>query len=324
MPEQSGEACNLISRSTPIAFHANGKFWVNNHAHVLTSNGKADLGFLSYYINSINLEPYITGSAQPKLNKKNLDGIKVPLPLLDEQKRIAAILDKADAIRCKRQQAIQLADDFLRAVFLDMFGDPVTNPKSFPVGTIRDFVETANYGSSGKASETEGEYPMLRMGNITYQGAWDFTNLKYIDLSDKDKPKYLTQKGDLLFNRTNSKELVGKTAVFEDEKPMAIAGYLVRVRANELGNNYYISGYLNSKHGKKTLVGMCKSIVGMANINAQELQNIKIILPPIELQNKFENIVKATKKKLKNFDKSSDLLNSNFNSLSQKAFAGEL
>ncbi|WP_286889309.1 restriction endonuclease subunit S [Pseudoalteromonas sp. ESRF-bin5] len=250
--------------------------------------------------------------------------LEIPLPPLDEQKRIAAILDKADAIRRKRQQAIQLADDFLRSVFLDMFGDPVTNPKGFPMGTIRDFVETANYGSSGKASETEGEYPMLRMGNITYEGGWDFTNLKYIDLSEKDKPKYLTQKGDLLFNRTNSKELVGKTAVFEEEKPMAIAGYLIRVRTNELGNNYYLSGYLNSAHGKKTLVGMCKSIVGMANINAQELQNIKVLLPPIELQNEFEMIVKITKQKVKSFNRSSELLNDNFNSLSQKAFAGEL
>lgn len=265
-----------------------------------------------------------SSTTMPIVNKSNFSEFEIPLPPLDEQKRIAAILDKADAIRRKRQQAIQLADDFLRSVFLDMFGDPVTNSKGFPIGTIRDFVETANYGSSGKASETEGEYPMLRMGNITYEGGWDFTNLKYIDLSEKDKPKYLTQKGDLLFNRTNSKELVGKTAVFEEEKPMAIAGYLIRVRTNELGNNYYLSGYLNSAHGKKTLVGMCKSIVGMANINAQELQDIKIILPPIELQNEYEKIVKATKSKLKSFDKSAELLDDNFNSLSQQALKGQL
>lgn len=295
---------------------------------IIRNNEKVNLSFLKHYLASPlcqrEINQFENGAAQPNLSAKDLKSFKIPLPPLDKQKRIAAILDKADAIRRKRQQAIQLADDFLRSVFLDMFGDPVTNPKDFPIGTIRDFVETANYGSSGKASETEGEYPMLRMGNITYEGGWDFTNLKYIDLSEKDKPKYLTQKGDLLFNRTNSKELVGKTAVFEEEKPMAIAGYLIRVRTNELGNNYYLSGYLNSAHGKKTLVGMCKSIVGMANINAQELQNIKILLPPIELQNEFENIVKTTKQKLKCFNKSSKLLNDNFNSLSQKAFAGEL
>jgi type I restriction enzyme S subunit len=253
-----------------------------------------------------------------------LKNLKIPLPPLNEQKRIAAILDKADAISRKRQQAIQLADDFLRSVFLEMFGDPVTNPKGFTIGTIRDFVGTAKYGSSGKASETEGEYPMLRMGNITYKGSWDFKKLKYIDLDENDKDKYLAKKGDLLFNRTNSKELVGKTAVFEEEKPMALAGYLVRVRPNERGNNYYLSGYLNSSHGKKTLMGMCKSIVGMANINAQELQNIKITLPPIELQNRFEQIVKDVNCKVKKYDNSQNCLGDLFNSLSQKAFAGEL
>lgn len=265
------------------------------------------------------------GGAQPNINQAMIKGTQIPLPpLLAEQKRIAAILDKADAIRRKRQQAIQLADDFLRSVFLDMFGDPVTNPKGFTIGTIRDFVETANYGSSGKASETEGKYPILRMGNITYKGGWNFSKMKYIDLSEKDKPKYLAQQGDLLFNRTNSKELVGKTAVFEEETSMAIAGYLIRVRTNERGNNYYISGYLNSSHGKQTLVGMCKSIVGMANINAQELQNIKIMLPPIELQNRYEKIVKELNQKIKTHERSKDYLGSLFNSLSQKAFAGDL
>lgn len=258
------------------------------------------------------------------LNKEKLLRLKILLPPLDEQKRIAAILDKADAIRRKRQQAINLADDFLRSVFLDMFGDPVTNTKGFPKGTIRNFVATANYGSSGKASETEGEYPILRMGNITYKGRWDFTKLKYIDLCEKDKPKYLAEKGDLLFNRTNSKELVGKTAVFEDDVPMAIAGYLVRIRPNELGNNYYLSGYLNSLHGKQTLVSMCKSIVGMANINAQEVQNIKILLPPIELQNKFEKIVQDVNFKVKKHERSQISLDDLFKSLSQKAFVGEL
>ncbi|MGE6461188.1 restriction endonuclease subunit S [Pseudoalteromonas tetraodonis] len=333
----NNSATNIIPAGTILTATrmALGKFAINTvdmainqdlKALFINDETKVDRDFLIRFLES--KAQYIDsegkGATVKGITLDFLKHLEIPLPLLDEQKRIAAILDKADTIRRKRQQAIQLADDFLRSVFLDMFGDPVTNPKGFPIGTIRDFVETANYGSSGKASETKGQYPMLRMGNITYEGAWDFTNLKYIDLSEKDKPKYLTQKGDLLFNRTNSKELVGKTAVFEEEKPMAIAGYLIRVRTNELGNNYYLSGYLNSAHGKKTLVGMCKSIVGMANINAQELQDIKILLPPIELQNEYEQIVRATKSKLKSFDKSAELLDDNFNSLSQQALKGQL
>ncbi|HFQ5014821.1 TPA: restriction endonuclease subunit S [Vibrio vulnificus] len=265
-----------------------------------------------------------SSTTMPIVNKTTFSELEIPLPPLDEQKRIAAILDKADAIRQKRKQAITLADEFLRSVFLEMFGDPVTNPKGFPLGTIRDLVESANYGTSGKASESEGEYPVLRMGNITYQGSWDFSDLKYIDLTEKELPKYLVHKGDLLFNRTNSRELVGKTAVYEEELPMAFAGYLVRVRANEMGNTYYLSGYLNSGHGKKVLSGMCKSIVGMANINAQELQNIKLLLPPIELQNRYEEIVKAVRSRVSTQIVSLTELNELFSSLSQKAFSGQL
>ncbi|EIZ1351235.1 restriction endonuclease subunit S [Vibrio vulnificus] len=287
---------------------------------------KAFPKYVYYYCATLKekLKAASSSTTMPIVNKSNFSQFEIPLPPLDEQKRIAAILDKADAIRQKRKQAIELADEFLRSVFLDMFGDPVTNPKGFSVGTIRDIVSTVNYGTSGKASETDGEFPILRMGNITYKGGWDFSDLKYIDLDDKDQGKYLARKNDLLFNRTNSKELVGKTAVFNESRPMAIAGYLVRVRTNELGNPWYISGYLNSSHGKQTLLNMCKSIVGMANINAQELQDIKILLPPVELQNKYESIVKEVTERASRHHESVKELQVLFNALSQKAFSGQL
>ncbi|EOR8094703.1 restriction endonuclease subunit S [Escherichia coli] len=254
------------------------------------------------------------------LSVKKIQDIKIRLPSLKEQKRIAAILDKADAIRQKREQAIKLADDFLRAKFLEMFGTPANNIHRFPKGTIRDLVDSVNYGTSAKASIDSGEYPILRMGNITYQGRWDFTDLKYLDLSVKEKDKYLVKEGDLLFNRTNSKELVGKTAVYEEDRPMAFAGYLIRVRPNSIGNNYYISGYLNSIHGKITLMNMCKSIVGMANINAQELQNIEILIPPKHQQDEYEIIYKKIKKGLSIYDKSAMQLQLLASNLSNKYF----
>lgn len=289
---------------------------------------RLDRKYLAYYLRSDQfvrwVNEQVAGAKMPRVSMKIFWEHEIPLPPLEEQKRIVTILDKADAIRQKRQQAIALADDFLRSTFLDMFGDPVTNPKRFPQGTIRDLVESANYGSSAKASEDTGDYPILRMGNITYQGRLELSDLKFIDLHDSDKEKFLVRKGDLLFNRTNSKELVGKTAVFEQDNPMAFAGYLVRIRTNELGSNYYLSGYLNSAHGKKTLSNMCKSIVGMANINAQELQNIRISLPPIELQNRFEIIVKETNRRLLKHEKSRCKLEVLFASLTKKYFSGEL
>lgn len=264
------------------------------------------------------------GGAQPNISQGIIRDTLIPLPPIPEQKRIAAILDKADGIRRKRQQAIKLADEFLRSVFLDMFGDPVTNPKGWPIGTIRELASSVNYGTSEKAHETIGEFPVLRMMNITYEGKWDFTSLKYIDLDEKGKEKYLVFPGDLLFNRTNSKELVGKTAVYESTVPMAYAGYLVRLRTNERANPQYIAAYLNSAHGKMTLLNMCKSIVGMANINAQELQDINICIPPIELQNKFAAITSAIREHEKKMTDTHAEMDALFQSLSQKAFSGLL
>jgi len=94
----SEDGANLVARNTPIAFSISGKSWVNNHAHVLKFNTYAERRFVEFYLNSIDLTPYISGAAQPKLNQKNLNSIKIPNPSLTEQERIVSILDKFDAI----------------------------------------------------------------------------------------------------------------------------------------------------------------------------------------------------------------------------------
>lgn len=279
--------------------------------------------YLYYILNSDNFLNWSTCSAGSNIKNirvSELNDFTIKLPSIDDQMTIVNLMDKVSCIRQKREQAIKLADDFLRAKFLEMFGTPANNIHRFPTGKIRDLVDSVNYGTSAKASIDSGEYPILRMGNITYQGGWDFTDLKYLDLSVKEKDKFLVKEGDLLFNRTNSKELVGKTAVYEENRPMAFAGYLIRVRPNPIGNNYYISGYLNSIHGKITLMNMCKSIVGMANINAQELQNIEILIPPKHLQDEYEIIYKKIKKGLSIYDKSAMQLQLLASNLSNKYF----
>ena len=249
--------------------------------------------------------------------------IQIPLPPLETQQRIAAILGEADALRKKTQQLIDSYNELAQSIFLDMFGDPVKNPKGFKIGKIRDLTLDVKYGTSAKASDI-GKYTYLRMNNLTYSGYMDYSNLKYIDVDNNDLEKYSVRKGDLLFNRTNSKELVGKTAIVDSEKEMVIAGYLIRVRFNNRANPYFVWGYLNSVHGKLVLINMCKSIVGMANINAQELQGIKIHIPPVNLQNQFAEKIALIEKQKElarlSLKESEDL----FNTLLQKAFKGEL
>ncbi|WP_092926122.1 restriction endonuclease subunit S [Romboutsia hominis] len=285
--------------------------------------------YLYYFISQKRIYDRLINSQQktglPAVNFRTVSDIEILYPeSLEEQERIVSILEKAEDAICKREESNRLLDEYLKSVFVDMFGDPVTNPKGWDKGTIRDLVVEAKYGSSKKADELNGEFPILRMNNITYQGNWDFGSLKYIDLDEKEQEKYLVNKGDMLFNRTNSKELVGKTAVYREETPMAYAGYLVRVRANEKANTEFISAYLNSDYCKEVLKNMCKNIVGMANINAQEMQDIKIYMPPIELQDRFAQIVYSVESMKKKNINSNEELNNLFNSLMQRAFNGEL
>jgi type I restriction enzyme S subunit len=240
-----------------------------------------------------------------------------------EQRRIAAILDKADALRQKRRTALQKLDSLTQSIFLDMFGDPATNPKGWPITTIRELLESASYGSSEKASDT-GKYPMLRMNNLTFDGRMNLSALKYIDLPAEQEERWLVREGDILFNRTNSPDLVGKTAVFRHPEPMAYAGYLVRLRVNQEATSEFISAFLNSRYGKATLRGMCKSIIGMANINATEVQTIRIPKPPVELQRTFARLVIEMETHKRRQLSSEASMDAQFSSLQHRAFRGEL
>jgi type I restriction enzyme S subunit len=205
-----------------------------------------------------------------------------------------------------------------------MFGDPVLNPKGWQKGKISDVIIKTQYGTSNKADEGNGEFKILRMNNITYDGKWDFSSIKYVDLDKKEQEKFLVYKGEVLFNRTNSKELVGKTAVYKEDEPMAYAGYLVKATPNGKANGEFISSYMNTKYIKAKLLNMAKSIVGMANINAEEFKKIDIYIPPIELQNQFAGFVKQVDKLKVETQKSLEELENIYHSLMQRAFKGEL
>ncbi|MFA2893634.1 restriction endonuclease subunit S [Acinetobacter pittii] len=268
------------------------------------------------------LEKASSSTTLPIVNKSRFSELEIKYPSLAEQRRIASILDQADELRQKRQQAIEKLDQLLQATFIDMFGDPISNPKGWDVGCIGDMLESVKYGSSDKAT-LEGEIPILRMNNLTYSGEMDLTDLKYITKVQADE-KYLVKEGDILFNRTNSKELVGKTAIYVGPEPMAYAGYLVRARTKANYAPEYISAFLNSPWGKEKLQSMCKSIVGMANINAKEFQSIVLPIPPENEQIQFKNKVLTIREKKRLLINQLSILDTLFKSLQNQAFSGNL
>ncbi|MDR1072401.1 MAG: restriction endonuclease subunit S, partial [Treponema sp.] len=210
--------------------------------------------FTQYSINNSK------GSTNPYILFSDLAKYEFDLPPLTKQRKLADLLWAANTARVAHKKLLAATDELVKSRFVEMFGDPVTNPKGWERGTIRDIATDVRYGTSKPAIEG-GIYPYLRMNNITYDGYLDLSDLKTIDISEKEIEKCIVKYGDVLFNRTNSKELVGKTCVFTSDVPMIIAGYIIRIRLNHKAVPIYLSAILNSDYGKMTLRSMCKAII---------------------------------------------------------------
>ena len=254
------------------------------------NKNELDILYLSYFLKSKNfknqISKLITGSAQLNFGGSHLKKINLFLPELNVQKKVSTLLLLIDNTIKNMQRKISILEQLTKSLFTRIFGDIKTNDKNWEIKKLGEVVQT-QYGTSKKATSIVGKFPILRMNNITYSGEMDYKDLKYIELSDSEKEKFLLKKGELLFNRTNSKELVGKTGLFNLDIPMAFAGYLIRIKPSNLIHSKFLLFFMNSEFMKKLLYNKAKNIVGMANINAKELEDFSIILPPIELQNKF-------------------------------------
>lgn len=251
---------------------------------------RLNIKYFMYYLKSIHLKQqlskFITGSAQLNFGPSHLKKMNMPLVSLKEQNDIVEKLSKVELLLDKYNGEIKLLDELIKARFVEMFGDPIENQKDWEVVKIRDIVTDVRYGTSKPAVEG-GRYPYLRMNNLTVDGGLDLSDLKYIDIPDNEIEKCVVRKGDILFNRTNSIDLIGKTAVFNLLDDMVIAGYIIRIRLNNQILPDVFSQYMNLEAMKKVLRGMAKGAVNQANINAQELQSIKVYVPDMKLQKQY-------------------------------------
>ncbi|MEW2845521.1 restriction endonuclease subunit S [Pseudomonas aeruginosa] len=263
---------------------------------------EVDSKYLAYFFKSPQYWFQITamaeGAAQPGVNSSKLKELEIPLPPLPEQKRIAAILDKADAIRRKRQQAIQLADDFLRAVFLDMFGDPVTNPKGWEVKSVADLiragvilqVQDGNHGNDHpKVSDfTESGIPFVT-ANVVRRGKILFDQCYYLDHSWLDKLRIgFAKPRDVLISHKGS---LGFTAVLDDTyEDYIFSPQTTYYRVNEERllpeylKGYFDSGFFQSLFAKEGI----QSTRAYLGITRQK--DLPVMIPEISAQMKFLDV----------------------------------
>ena len=244
-----------------------------------------------------------TGCAQPNISPKQIGEYDVPVFPEKEMLQISDILNNIVCVIKHYKAMIKKYDDLIKARFIEMFGRPFINNLKWESKQIKNVVNEVKYGTS-KPSVESGEYKYLRMNNLTYDGRFDLTDLKFISLDNDELEKCVVRKGDVLFNRTNSLDLIGKTADFDFDEDMVIAGYIIRIRLKETIVPKFFSMYMNTDEVKLHLRTIAKGAVNQANINAQELQGIPIYIPPIELQNQFADFVQQVDKSRFNIKKS--------------------
>ncbi len=285
--------------------------------------------YLVHYFRSpralAHLQSNTLATGVPHINLTILRRMPVPLPTLAEQRRIADVLDRADDIRRKRKKAVTLTEELLRSAFFDRFGDPVANPKGWPVRSITDLCASKQYGTAEKAN-TEGRgQPVLRMNNLSYGGEIDVTELKWVELPTREREKLDLRDGDVLFNRVNSRELVGKTAVWHNGPGFTFAGYLIRLRMRQdIAGGDYVSYALNMPSIKARLAQMAKPSINMANISGSDLDRLVIPVPPLKAQDEFAEFRRSVSALRERYHAMSSCGGELFYSLVARAFSGGL
>lgn len=301
--------------------YMNKAFWCGAHCYYLY-DGPKNSKYLYYALKSQQerLFRIRSGACMPNIKKSDLGNFIIEYEE-DEtrQEEVVKVLEKCELLIEDYNKKLALLDEAVRARFVEMFGDPIENQKNWQVVKIGDIATDVRYGTSKPAVEG-GKYPYLRMNNLTVDGGLDLNNLKYIDIPDNEIEKCVVRKGDILFNRTNSIDLIGKTAVFNLLDDMVIAGYIIRIRLNNQILPDVFSQYMNLEVMKKVLRGMAKGAVNQANINAQELQSIKVYIPNMELQKQYVEFKEEIDKSRSRIQKSLEASQELFESLMQEYF----
>lgn len=281
-----------------------------------------DEKFLYHYLRQVK----ITDGGYDR-HYKYLKRISIPFLPLPEQNRIAEILDKADALREKRRISIEKLDELAQSVFLDMFGDPETNPKGWQITPLEELIKDVRNGlvRRRKTPINEGQI-VLRLKDVR-EGWIALNEPNRIDLDIKEAGKYLVEKDDFLFVRVNGNpNYVGRCALFiGHNEPVFFNDHIMRIKfRHDKVSPIILSHLLNSHYGKTQIARYRKTSAGQHTINQNGVGKISVYLPPIDLQKEFIFRLDTINKQKKYLIKQLNDMSNMFLSLQQKAFRGEL
>lgn len=313
-----------------IAYRVTGKVWVNNHAHVLRAREGVDVDYLCRALENRDVTQYLTGSTRAKLTKGSAARIPVPLPPIEEQKRIAAVLDEVDTLRTKRCKALTILNDLAQSVFLDMFGDPVHNTRGWERLPMSDLLETIDSGVSPQCldrSVEDGEWGVLKLGAVT-QCVYQQEENKALPDGVEPQPRHEVRVGDLLLSRKNTPALVGAAAYVRHTRARLLLPDLIFRLVLKQGapiDGVYLHALLTHPGKRRVVQSLASgSAASMVNISKQKLLGLLCEIPPLNLQSAFSRRMAAVEKEREVHAVHLSALDSLFTSLQQRAFSGTL
>lgn len=304
-----------------VHFVGSGYWPLNTALYVKNFHGN-DPKYVYWLLRNLHLERFHHGTGVPTLNRNVVHREAVSVPPLVEQRRIAAILDKADALRTMRREAIAKLDQLLQSVFLDMFGDPLTNQRGWPVdtlGNVAKFINgdrSANYPS--RSDFVENGVPFFNAGHLRSDGKIDFAEMNYIS---NDKFNRLssgkTMVGDVLYCLRGS---LGKAAIVDYPGDAAVASSLVILRPGERVQENFLYHFLRTPFSVREMRNYDNGSA-QPNLSAASLKKFRVFVPPLDDQRRFTTVVGRVRRDYEVAVEQLDKMDALFESLQLAAFA---
>jgi type I restriction enzyme S subunit len=284
-----GATCGSINITVPKAY-------VTGNAMCLDDvRSDIEIEYLYYCLRHYNFSNVISGSAQPQITRQSMDKIYVTICTRDEQIFIVNKLKKVEKIIEFRKQELQALENLIKARFVEMFGDVKINPHKYKKNSIKSVLKTCEAGWSGNGTQRirkDDEIAVLKVSAVT-KGYFIPEECKVLDDQENIK-KYVTpEKGDLLFSRANTREMVGATAIVKEDYPsLILPDKLWKIKFRDNVNVFYMKYVLSSKSVRNQFSVVSTGTSGsMYNVSMDKFKAIEVPLPPIELQNQFADFV---------------------------------
>ena len=317
----------LIGRQGALCGNVNlasGKFHATEHAVVVQPKIEMNVHWLYYALNAMNLGQYATGAAQPGLAVSKLETLSIEIPNISEQNKIAQTLCKVEQLVNFRKQQLAKLDELVKARFVEMFGNPSNNSLGFPYEPLSNCLLSIENGKSFVCSNDmrQEENPaILKLSAVTYGVYQQDENKAILDSSMFVKSAEV-HKGDLLFTRKNTPELVGMCAYVNDTAPnLMMPDLIFRLNTNEKINKIFLWKLINHEFFRGKIQNIATgSAKSMSNISKERLEKLAIILPPLHLQNDFAAFVERVDKQKQTVQQSLEKLELMKKALMQEYF----